>query len=135
MKFATVFAALLMAAFAVAGCKKDADPATGLAGVWKLTSRTECYCPIGPAPNETLTLTDTYFSFTRDGKVVRQGTYVQNAAAKCGTTTPVPVLALTEAASQTISNVPFTLRNDELVLDYRNNCISDSPLDTYQRLQ
>ena len=135
MKCAPLFAVLLMAAFSMAGCKKDADPATGLAGIWKLTSRTECYCASGSVPNETLALTGTRFSFTRDGKVVRQGTYVQNAAAKCGTTAPVSVLALTEATSQTISNVPFTLRNEELVLDYRNRCISDSPLDTYERRQ
>ncbi len=122
-----------MALSGLLSCKKDAAPA-GLAGVWKLTSRTECYCPAGPVQDETLTLTNSRFSFTRDGQVVREGSYTQGTAATCGTTALLAVLALTEDGNRPAYNVPFTLDGKTLVLDYRNRCISDSPLDTYERL-
>lgn len=128
-----VLLVLVMLTSLLAGCKKDSDP-SGLAGAWKLTSRTDCYCPAGQVLNETLTLTNNHFSFIRDGQVVREGTYTQGTAAKCGTTALLAVLALTEAGNQPTYNVPFTLDGQTLVLDYRNRCISDSPLDTYERL-
>ncbi|OGX80872.1 hypothetical protein BEN47_06355 [Hymenobacter lapidarius] len=123
----------IISAGLLAGCKKDSDP-SGLAGAWKLTSRTDCYCPAGQVLNETLTLTNTRFSFTRDGQVVSEGSYKQGTGAKCGTTALLAVLALTEDGNQPTYKVPFILDGQTLVLDYRNRCISDSPLDTYERL-
>lgn len=136
MKVALLFAAWLTLAFGMAGCKKDSDP-SGLAGTWQLTRVTDCYCagdPNGPF-DETLTLTDTRFSFNRGGRIVSQGSYVRDRGAKCGTTELLAVLALTESGSQQTNKVPFTLNGQELVLDYRNRCLSDAPLKTYTRQQ
>ncbi|SFQ48140.1 hypothetical protein [Hymenobacter arizonensis] len=129
----TTFLLLAVVALGLVSCKKNADLATGLVGTWKLTSREECYCPAGQVYDETVTFTATSFTFFKDGLVVSQGTYAQGTAAPCGTTAPVPVLALTDVVSQSLE-VPFTLDNQKLVLDYRNRCISDSPVDTYQRV-
>ncbi|WP_310394303.1 hypothetical protein [Hymenobacter sp.] len=127
---------LVTAATGLSGCKRDADSATGLTGTWKLVSREECFCAPGPTPNETAAFTATGFSFTRNGQIFDQGKYVQDRVPKCGTTAPVPVLRLTTGTSsgQMPRNVAFTLNGNQLVLDYRNFCISDQPVDTYQRL-
>ena len=119
----------------LAGCKKDADP-SGLAGTWQLTRVTDCYCggdPNGPF-DETVTFTNSRFSFSKGGRIVRQGSYVQDVGAKCGTTELLAVLALTESGNRPTYKVPFTLDGQTLVLDYRNRCISDAPLETYTRL-
>lgn len=135
MKYALFFSLLLFLATAsgIVSCKKDAGSASELTGTWKLISREDCYCVPGVL-DETVTFTATGFTFTRGGQVVRQGTYAQGKAAACGTTAVVPVLAFTDVTNQSSSKVPFTLDGQKLVLDYRNRCISDSPVDTYQRL-
>ncbi|WP_426060840.1 hypothetical protein [Hymenobacter sp. B1770] len=130
----THFLLLAVVTLGLISCKKDADLATGLVGTWKLTSREECYCPAGQVYDETVAFTATSFTFVRDGLIVRQGTYAQATAAACGTTALIPVLAFTDVVNQSLRNVPFALNNQKLVLDYRNRCISDSPVDTYQRV-
>jgi hypothetical protein len=124
---------LFAAAISFVGCKKNEDiPA--LEGTWKLVSRDGCYCPAGPVPDETLILTATDFSFAKSGQVARQGTYTRGTAAKCGTTALLPVLSFSDASNVAPRNVPFSLNGQKLVLDYSNRCISDSPVDTYERL-
>lgn len=133
--------ALLGATLALAACHKECDIApatgTGLAGRWQLSSR-QCYCAPAPTPNETVTFTDTSYSFFKDGRPTTNGTYATASGAICGVTGPTPVLRLSPAIAPTIGippqtqNAIATLTGNTLVLDYGSPC--DAPRDTYQRL-
>lgn len=120
------------------GCQKDdAGPAsTGLTGTWKLTKR-DCYCFITPVPDETITFTATTFSVHENGLLTATGSYTTTTApVECGSSTRVPVVHL--AATQGYSHyVVSTVVDNKLVLDYKadgGGCISDTPVDTYERL-
>ncbi|WP_035562805.1 hypothetical protein [Hymenobacter sp. IS2118] len=115
MKVALLFASWFILAFGMASCKKDSDP-SGLSGTWQLTRVTDCYCagdPNGPF-DETLTFTDTSFFFSKGGRIERQGTYVLDVGAKCGTTELLAVLALTESGNPPTYKIPFAVDGQTL---------------------
>ena len=131
---------LFTSAFGLASCKKDSAaelPATGLAGRWQLVSH-QCYCAPAPLPNETVTFTDTDYSFFKDDRPTTNGTYATAPGAICGVTGPTPVLRFSPAIVLPIGippqtrNATATLTGNTLVLDYGSPC--DASRDTYQRL-
>ena len=128
-------ALLLLALSSLSSCQKDpAAPAaaTDLVGTWRLTDR-QCYCVPQSRLDETVTFTTTDFKFFKDGQLVAQGIYGRDLAPKCGTTAPVPSLHFISTAPATVRNTAYTLDGNRLVLDYSNSCVSDAPVDTYQR--
>lgn len=112
----------LLLGLGLTGCKDDVDSATGLAGTWQLTSRV-CFCS-EPLPNQTVTFTDTSFSFYENGQITRQGTYAAGMGKLCGGTTEYPVTKLTYSLNPLpeLTDVRITVTEDELTLDFGREC-------------
>ena len=136
-----VLPALLGATLALTACHQKCEIApaagTGLVGRWQLSSR-QCYCAPAPTPNETVTFTNTDYSFFKDDRPTTNGTYATAPGAICGVTGPTPVLRFSPAIVLPIGippqtrNATATLTGNTLVLDYGSPC--DASRDTYQRL-
>jgi hypothetical protein len=128
---------LTLAVSALAGCQRPdcelVSPESGLEGTWQLTSR-QCFCPPGPVPKETLTLTATDFAFHRDGQLTASGTYARTTGATiCGLAAAGPALSFTyTTGSRTPANALVTLSGQQLKLDFGGPC--DAPVETYTRL-
>ncbi|MBD2766327.1 hypothetical protein IC235_00290 [Hymenobacter sp. BT664] len=127
----------LFVSISLVSCKKDTSVSpTGLIGTWKLTNR-ECYCLPMSRPDESVTFTGKNFSFCKDGRIISEGTYTKTTGpVECGSTTQVPILRLA-GTSGVIHQVVATIDGRTLVLDYRaegGGCISDTSIDTYERL-
>jgi hypothetical protein len=132
------FLLLFFVATSVMSCKKDSDPALSeLVGTWKLTSRDGCYCPQAPVPDERITFSDTNFSIYKANQLTSEGTYSGTTApVVCSSTTRVPALRMV-STSGTVYQAAITINGSTLMLDYRaqsGGCLSDVPVDTYERL-
>lgn len=131
------FTLLLLLALGAAGCRHDADlPEPGsLAGSWRLT-RVQCYCSTSPVPDELLTFSSGQrFQLLRDGRLSSEGTYGLSRSPACGQTTDRDQLTFRVASPGTYApSGAYTLAGSTLVVDQTNNCISDQPVYTYQRV-
>ncbi|SFQ48159.1 hypothetical protein [Hymenobacter arizonensis] len=122
---------LLVSGSVLSGCEKESDSLTGLAGTWKLTNR-ECFCAPTPVPNETVTFTNSEFSFYKAGQLSANGAYIFTEGSTCGGSTLIPVARLTYATpNHSPTDVVVTVAGNTLVLDYGIAC--DAPRETYKR--
>ncbi len=130
--FLRPFLLLLVSTSMLAGCKKETGPSTGLTGTWKLTNR-ECFCVPVPLADETLTFTDTEFSFYKENRQTVYGNYSFAPGKICGVSTPTPLLYLAYVNATSVpGGVVVTVTGNTLVLDYGIAC--DAPRETYKRL-
>ncbi len=134
MKFVFLFTALLTVAFTITSCTKNAEPGTGLAGTWQLTSREGYRAPTpSTLPNEAVNFSDAEFYFYKDNRQTGYGTYTFVSGSTCGSSASIPVVRFAYAdVSNTLANAVATVTGNTLVLDYGIAC--DAPRETYKRL-